>query len=106
MPTSNPTDIYHAIADRNRRLLLDLLLEEERSVQQLVPHFKVTIGAISQHLKVLLESGLVERRKEGRYRFYRTRPEALKEVHDWSARYRAFWESRLDRLEKHLDETS
>ena len=56
MQLSNPTDVYHAIADPNRRRLLDLLREEERSVKQLVPHFDVTVGAISQHLKVLLES--------------------------------------------------
>jgi DNA-binding transcriptional ArsR family regulator len=105
MQLSKPTDVYHAIADPNRRRLLDLLLEEERSVQQLMPHFDVTIGAISQHLKVLLESGLVARRKQGRHRFYRTRAEALKEVHDWTEHYRAFWESRLDRLGIYLDES-
>lgn len=105
MELNNPADVYHAIADPNRRRLLDLLREEERSVQQLMPHFDVTIGAVSQHLKVLLDNGLVARRKEGRYRFYRAQPEALKEVYDWSARYRAFWESRLDRLGSHLDET-
>ena len=100
-----PSDVYHAIADPNRRRLLDLLREEERSVQQLMPHFGVTVGAISQHLKVLLESGLVARRKEGRFRYYRTRPEALKEVHEWTEQYRDFWESRLDRLGSYLDET-
>lgn len=104
MQAGNPTDVYHAIADPNRRRLLDLLREQERSVQQLVPHFDVTVGAISQHLKVLLENGLVARRKQGRFRFYRTRPEALKEVYDWTGHYRAFWESRLDRLGTYLDE--
>lgn len=104
MQVSNPQDVFHAIADPNRRRLLDLLLREERSVQELVPHFDVTIGAISQHLKVLLECGLVVRRKEGRYRFYRTRPEALKQVHDWTGHYRAFWESRFEQLAAHLRE--
>ncbi len=104
MQASNPHDVFHAIADPNRRLLLDLLRDEECSVQGLMVHFDVTIGAVSQHLKVLLKNGLVERRKEGRYRLYRTRPETLKEVHDWTAGYRALWESRLDRLGKHLDE--
>lgn len=104
MQLSKPSDVYHAIADPNRRRLLDLLREEEHSVQQLMPHFDVTIGAISQHLKVLLESGLVARRKEGRFRYYRAQPETLKEVHDWTERYREFWESRLDRLGSYLDE--
>lgn len=97
-------DVFHAIADSNRRRLLDLLREEERCVQDLVPHLRITLGAVSQHLKILLETGLVTRRKQGRHRFYRTRPEALREVHDWTAQYRAFWESRLDRLGEYLDE--
>jgi DNA-binding transcriptional ArsR family regulator len=66
----------------------------------------VTLAAISQHLKILLESGLVARRKQGRFRYYRANPEALREVHEWTARYRAFWESRLDRLGAYLDDAS
>lgn len=96
-------DVYHAIADPNRRKMLELLAREECCVQDLVPHFDVTLGAISQHLKVLLESRLVERRKEGRFRYYRARPQRLKEVHDWTDRYRRFWEAGLDRLGDYLD---
>lgn len=99
-------DVYHAIADGNRRKLLDLLAERERSVQELMPHFDVTMGAVSQHLKLLLSSGLVTRRKEGRFRMYRARPEALEDVHQWTERYREFWESRLDKLGVFLDEQS
>lgn len=102
--TDMPVDVYHAIADANRRKLLELLCEREHSVQELMPHFSVTIGAISQHLKVLLESGLVARRKQGRHRFYRTNPEALREVHEWTEQYRRFWRSHLDRLGDYLDE--
>ena len=97
-------DVFHAIGDPNRRKLLDLLRTRERSVQALVPHLNITVGAVSQHLKILLQSGLVVRRKEGRFRYYRARPKALKKVHDWTARYRRFWESRLDNLGKYLDE--
>ncbi len=99
-------DVYHAIADGNRRRLLELLSERERSVQELMPHFEVTIGAVSQHLQILLASGLVDRRKEGRFRFYRARPQALEEVHEWTERYRRFWESSLDRLDDYLDRTA
>jgi len=99
-------DVYQAIADGNRRRLLELLYEQERSVQELVPFFNVTLGAISQHLKILLASGLVARRKQGKYRYYRTRPAALKEIHDWTEQYREFWESRLDRLGDYLDDSS
>lgn len=96
--------MYHAIADGNRRKLLELVSHQERSVQQLVPYFDMTVGAVSQHLKILLASGLVARRKQGRFRFYRARPRALKEIHDWTEQYRRFWESRLDRLGDYLDE--
>ena len=96
--------MYHAIADPNRRRLLDLLSDQEYSVQELVPHFQVTFGAISQHLRILRESGLVTRRKQGRFRYYRARPLPLEEVHQWTARYRQFWESRLDRLTNYLDD--
>jgi DNA-binding transcriptional ArsR family regulator len=98
-------DVYHAIADPNRRKLLELLAGGERSVQAMMPHFDVTIGAVSQHLQILLESGLVAREKRGRFRFYRASPEALKEVHDWTRQYSRFWESRLDRLGDYLDGT-
>lgn len=97
-------DVYQAIADPNRRRLLELLSRDERSVQELLPYFDVTFGAISQHLKILLDSRLVQRRKQGRFRFYRTRPQRLKEVHDWTRQYERFWESRLDRLGDYLDD--
>lgn len=96
-------DVYHAIADGNRRRLLELLIEDERSVNECAPHFGITLGAVSQHLKVLLDAGLVERRKQGRYRYYRAAPAALREVHEWTAQYRRFWEASLDRLGDYLD---
>lgn len=96
--------VYQAISDPKRRRLLDLLSRQEHSVQELMPYFNVTLGAISQHLKVLLEGGLVARRKKGRFRYYRARPRALKEVHEWTEQYRQFWESRLDQLGDYLDD--
>ena len=96
-------DVYQAIADGKRRKMLDLLSSQERSVQELAPHFDFTVGAVSQHLKILLTSGLVARRKQGRYRYYRARPEALKEVHEWTQQYSQLWESSLDRLGVYLD---
>ena len=97
-------DVYQAIADPNRRKLLELLSLRERSVQELAMYFDVTLGAISQHLKVLLDSHLVVRRKQGRFRLYRARPRKLKEVHDWTRQYERAWESRLDRLGDYLEE--
>ncbi len=97
-------DVYHAIADPNRRKMLELLAQRERSVQELAAHFDVTLGAISQHLKILHETRLVARRKQGRFRYYCARPDRLREIHEWTRRYRRFWESRLDRLGRYLDD--
>lgn len=97
-------DTFQAISDPNRRRLLDLLHERDHSVQQLVPHLGITIGGVSQHLKVLLDCGLVERRREGRFCFYGARPLPLREVHEWTGRYREFWAGRLDRLGRYLDD--
>lgn len=96
-------DVYQAIADPNRRRILELLCAQERSVQELLPYFDVTLGAISQHLKILLDTRLVARRKAGRFRYYRADPQQLREVHDWTEQYRQFWETRLDRLGDYLD---
>ena len=101
-----PADVFHAIADANRRRLLDLLRDEERCVQDLVPHLGITIGAVSQHLKILLDGGLVTRRKAGRHRYYRAVPNALDEVQAWVEHHRVFWEAQLDRLEQYFDESS
>ncbi len=99
---ARPADVFHAIADANRRRLLDLLRDEERCVQDLVPHLGITIGAVSQHLKILLDGGLVTRRKAGRHRYYRAVPGALDEVQAWVEHHRVFWETQLDRLARHL----
>lgn len=102
-PSITP-DIFHAVADANRRTLLDLLLDGPRPVQELGAHFEISLAAVSQHLKVLLEAGLVSREARGKYRFYRAEPAALRQVHDWTEQYRAFWEDRLDRLGDFLDD--
>lgn len=98
-------DIFHAVADANRRKLLDLLAAGERPVQDLAVHFDMSFQAVSQHLHILAQAGLVSRRKQGRFRFYQAQPAALRDIHDWTGRYRAFWENRLERLGSYLDET-
>ena len=102
--TAFSPDIFQAIADPNRRSLLDLLLDGPRPVQELGAHFDISLAAISQHLKVLLDAGLVSREARGKYRFYKVEPLALQEVRDWTERYRVFWDDRLDRLGAYLDE--
>jgi DNA-binding transcriptional ArsR family regulator len=102
--TAITPNIFHAVADPNRRTLLDLLLDGPRPVHELGAHFEISLAAVSQHLKVLLDAGLVSREVRGKYRFYHAEPAALREVHVWTEQYRAFWDGRLDRLGKYLDE--
>lgn len=103
MNVSSPSPVFHAIADPNRRRILDLLREGERSVQELVCSFDITFGAVSQHLKILREARLVTRRKEGRKRIYRLEPGPLKQVHDWTGIYEAAWRGRFRKLRAHLE---
>ncbi|MGC1393110.1 MAG: metalloregulator ArsR/SmtB family transcription factor [Coleofasciculaceae cyanobacterium] len=102
-PTAS-TDIFQAIADPTRRALLDQLREGEQPVKQLAEPFDVSLPAISQHLQILCEVGLVQVRKAGRQRLYRLNPEPLKQVSDWITNYEEFWQEKLDALGKYLEE--
>ncbi len=97
-------DIFQAIADPTRRALLDRLKEGEQPVKQLASAFEMTLPAISQHLQVLSEAGLVTQRKVGRQRLYRLNPVPLKQVSDWVTDYEQFWQEKLDALGNFLEE--
>jgi DNA-binding transcriptional ArsR family regulator len=96
-------EIFHAIADASRRKLLDVLAEGDLPAQELANRFDISFAAVSQHLKVLREVGLVNRRAEGRQRIYSLAPARLQEVDDWTAHYRKFWRGRLSRLRSYLE---
>lgn len=97
---------FHALADSTRRGLLLLLREGERSASELAEPFPSTRSAVSQHLSVLLDSGLVERRRQGRRQLYRLRARPLEEIRDWVELFEDFWDERLDRLGAYLDNES
>jgi DNA-binding transcriptional ArsR family regulator len=92
------------IAEPTRREILDLL-RVERPVGELVDSLSMSQPAVSKHLKVLREAGLVDVRVDAQRRFYRVRPEPLREIDEWLAPYRAMWNSALDKLERHLEDT-
>jgi DNA-binding transcriptional ArsR family regulator len=94
---------FDVIAEPNRRRILDLLLEHELPVGDLVRELAVSQPAVSKHLRILREAGLVEVRSDAQRRLYRVRAEPLRAVDDWLEPYRARWASRLDDLERHLD---
>jgi DNA-binding transcriptional ArsR family regulator len=96
--------VFEALAEPNRRRILDFLLERERPVHDLVDLLRVSQPAVSKHLRVLREAGLVTSRVDAQRRLYRVRPQPLQQLDDWLAPYRATWESRLDALENHLEE--
>ena len=91
------------LAEPRRLQILDLLRDGERPVGDLVERLGVSQPAVSKHLRVLKEAGLVEARPDAQRRLYRIRPEPLAELDDWLAPYRALWATHLDRLEDHLD---
>ena len=95
---------YAALAEPNRRQILDLLREGERSVNELVARLRISQPGVSKHLRVLREAGLVDVRVDGRRRWYGLRAQPLAEVDAWLAPYRAHWSERLDALERHLEE--
>jgi DNA-binding transcriptional ArsR family regulator len=95
---------YAALAEPHRRQILDLLRTGERPVADLVAHLGLSQPGVSKHLKVLREAGLVVARTQGKQRMYALRPEPLSEVVQWLEPYRMLWSSRLDDLERHLEE--
>jgi DNA-binding transcriptional ArsR family regulator len=93
-----------AIAQPTRRRILDLLREGERPVGELVDRLAISQPAVSKHLRVLREVGLVGVRSDAQRRLYRVRPEPLEELDAWLAPYRRMWTHSLDALARHLDE--
>jgi DNA-binding transcriptional ArsR family regulator len=96
-------DAFRAVADPTRRAVLDALSSGELSVNEICERFHVTQSAISQHLKVLRDAGLVKVRAQGRQRIYRLEARPLREVFDWAAHYEKFWNKKLDALGELLD---
>lgn len=91
-----------ALADPTRRRIVELLAQRDRTSGELVDEFDVSAPAISQHLNVLREAGLVITRAEGQSRIQTLNPAGLDEIGSWLERTRHFWSQRLDALEREL----
>ncbi|WP_116049571.1 ArsR/SmtB family transcription factor [Amycolatopsis palatopharyngis] len=99
-------DVFEAVAEPHRRALLDLLAEGERAAGELVASLpELTQPAVSRHLRILREVGLVEMRPDGQRRIYALRADGLVEIDDWISRYRRYWPGHLDAIERHLADT-
>lgn len=97
---------FTVVAEPNRRAILDLLVSSPQSVGDLERELGLSQPAVSKHLRVLREAGLVEARVEAQRRIYRVRPEPLMELDAWLEPYRRLWSKHLDALERHLDRMS
>jgi DNA-binding transcriptional ArsR family regulator len=94
---------FEVLAEPNRRRILDLLRSGERPVGELVVDLGLSQPAVSKHLRVLRDAGLVSVRRDAQRRFYRLDPQPLRDLDNWLAPYRALWTTSLDALEAHLD---
>src|SRR5437879_4406876 len=102
MPADHLSSIFAALADPTRRAILARLTSGEASVSKLAEPFEMSLPAISKHLKVLENAGLITRGRSAQWRPCKIEPRALKSLDEWLEQYRRFWEERLDRLEDYL----
>jgi DNA-binding transcriptional ArsR family regulator len=101
---STTSDVFNAIAEADRREILDALMTGEKAVGVIVNDLSMSQPQVSKHLRVLSEVGLVRYRAEGRHRLYRLEPARLRPLHEWLARYEQAWNDRLDRVDDYLSE--
>jgi DNA-binding transcriptional ArsR family regulator len=96
------TDVFNAVAEPQRRAILNLLAEGERSVNEIVERLDMRQPQVSKHLRVLRVVGLVSVRESGQQRLYRLNGEGLKPIHDWVKPFEHYWQERLDQLAEYL----
>jgi DNA-binding transcriptional ArsR family regulator len=97
-------DVFQAIADPNRRAIIGLLANQRLTLNGVAEHFQISRPAVSKHIKILADCGLVVVHRQGRQRYCEARLEKLNEVSSWVDQYRQTWEGRLDRLNEYLKE--
>jgi DNA-binding transcriptional ArsR family regulator len=97
-------DVFQAIADPTRRAIINMLAHESLNLNAVANNFDVSRPAISKHIKILTECGLVTIRQEGRERYCDAKLDKLNEVADWVEQYKQFWNEKLDALEIYLNE--
>lgn len=100
---SRKTDVFQAIADPTRRQLLSMLGEREMPVTVISGHFPMSRTAVSKHLRILADAGLVKERKIGRETRYRLEPEPLLELKRWLAYYERYWDNKLLALQRFVE---
>lgn len=99
-------DVFQAIADPTRREIINLVAREAMNLNAIADNFDISRPAISQHIKILVECGLISIHQKGRERHCQAQLHKLNEVAEWVEKYKVFWNSKLDALERFLDKTN
>ena len=94
--------MFRAVADPTRRGLLDLLARRDEPVNNLAERFDMTLPAVSQHLRILRQVGLVDERRVGPQHFYHLHADPLRDMAAWISKYERFWRKKVDALGEHL----
>lgn len=95
-------DVFRAIADPTRREIINLVAHRSLNLNAVAENFDVSRPAISKHIRILMECGLIEIRQQGRERYCEAKLDKLNEVSDWVEQYRKFWEEKFDALDAYL----
>lgn len=95
-------DVFQAIADPTRREIIELISKKSMNLNNIADKFEVSRPAISRHIKILTECGIIKIRKVGRERYCDAQLKNLQKVSAWAEKYKTFWQARLDKLDHHL----
>ena len=102
--TSTRRDVFQAIADPTRRQIINLIAYQPLNLNSIAENFDVSRPAISQHIKILIECGLINIKKNGRERYCEAKLQQLNEVAQWVEQYRKGWEKRFDKMDDLLEQ--
>jgi DNA-binding transcriptional ArsR family regulator len=103
MTTEARRDVFQAIADPTRRQIINLIARSAMNLNSIANNFDISRPTVSQHVKILLECGIISIEKKGRERYCKIQPANLREVADWVEPFRELWEQKLDSFEKYLN---
>lgn len=96
--------VFHALADTTRRAILRDIAAREKTVGEIAKPYRMSLAAVSKHLKVLESAELIERRKSGSFQYVRLNPKPLRTAEHWLAHYEKFWNRQLDALQQFIEE--
>jgi DNA-binding transcriptional ArsR family regulator len=97
-------DVFQAIADPTRRQIIHMIAQDSLHLNSVAEKFNISRPAISKHIKILTECGLIVIKQQGRHRYCEAKLDRLNEVSEWAEQYRKFWTQKLDALEIYLDD--